>query len=310
MADMAEHTATRKQFMSKALANLRGRGLIVREINMTNFQKSLGKKADRLQQHLQAGSPGLKSAAEMVVEFKRLRAAGLLSGLCSTARPQNRQEGLSRNFVNQALAKGPDDVGLRTDTVVVIAYALQRSGQRWEWQPVGVAAYGTADTTNTEDQEVTFATASLQTAVVEENIVEIDFLCAKGADALPRNGAGPSTSAARRAAAAPPPNAAPPGTGSALLAYCLARAAMRKRRGGYRYRGALLMTAADPQTSAMGAVARRMGFQRVSATIADGGVNTKYYALHSAGNAHGWVTTADASLAKLPLICERGTKCQ
>jgi ribosomal protein S18 acetylase RimI-like enzyme len=168
---------------------------------------------------------------------------------------------------------------------------------------VGVAAYGTADKENTENDEVTFTNANLDAAVQGGNIVEIDLLCAKGADALPRNpnAAGPSSvatsSATRR-----------PGIGSALLAYCLARAAMRKKGGRYRYHGALLMTAADPNRSAMGAVARRMGFQSVNVTIPDK-TNDKYFALYTANNTSGWVTTAQGSLANLPVICQRGTKC-
>lgn len=307
---MAEAAAARKKFLKKALDNLHGTGLMVREINMTNFQRSLDKKANTLQRHLgPAASPGLQSAAQMVVEFQRLRNTGVLSALCSTYNParasSSRASGLSANFVRQALANGPGELSFRTDTVVVIAYSLQRRGQQVVWEPVGVAAYGSSDKVNTNNQEVTFADNSLDAAVKDKNIVEIDLLCAKGADPLPRSrsAAGPSTA---------PAGKAPPGTGAALLAYCLARAAMRKKGGEYRYRGAVLVTAADPATSAMGRVARRMGFESAPATVANNtnGSSEKYFALYDAADRHQWVTTAMNSLSDLPLICQRGTRCQ
>lgn len=314
----------RKLFMKQVVLCTHGLGLVIREINAASFRKSLPKYQDMFNAHLRGqkyvrpgarGRPGavsasMKSVAKMVKKFKEERRS--LASMCTTVSNNSRQNGLSRNFVRRSLAVNTQDA-LRDDSTVFIAYTLVPGARRggWEWRAVGIATYGAADKESTEGHQLEYEAPGLQDAVKDGRIVEIDLVCAKGASS---NG---GASGSQRA---------PQGTGSLLLAFCLAKAAMMKRKKIYHFRGAVLHTAGNPVTSAMGKVAARYGFVRTQVTeIVEGGNRNrpnnqagpsttrgqleKALVLFNRSNNNFWVSRASQALPDRPDLCKEGPQC-
>jgi len=132
---------------------------------------------------------------------------------------------LSNAFKRRALLMNAD--AWRTDTLMVLAYQTVNN----QVQCVGVCSFGEAD-----QVDRTFNDNGLETAVRNGKVLEIDLICTKDSS---------------------------PGTGTILLAYCIAKQLQRKSRNQNKYSDVIIPLARHGNPPVFPALrpAQRLGFE-------------------------------------------------
>jgi hypothetical protein len=242
------------EFLKKVLLAGHARGIVFREVPMAIYKLAVNNTTAELNAKMAEAPAAKRKTFEYAISVKAMFEHIIDEGLCK--RP------VLPAFTKTAFREG----GFRTDAMAVLAFGLTKNGQNYK--VVGVAAWGAADFVGTNDEELEYTSyAGWNEAVQNNRIVEIDIVCSAPGKVGNRDAKG---------------------YGSLLLAYCMARAAGRKKAGGPKFVGAVMNlpyfgTVANKRPPFKN-VATRYGFAHMNA------VNEEAYVMGVKG-AH-WYTPA------------------
>lgn len=221
---------TPAEFLKKTLLAAHARGLVFREVPVSIYKLAVRNTVAELNTAMSNAPAANRKKFEYALSVKAAFEHTIHDGLCGAP--------VTAAFTETAFRDG----GFRDDAVAVLAYSMTKDGR--EFKLVGVSSWGAADPLGTDDVELAYHRyPNWQQRVEQGSIVEVDILCTKPSEVG---------------------DEAVKGYGSLILAYCLARAAARKRGGQARYVGAIMNLAFHGQGrnrhAPMARIAQRFGF--------------------------------------------------